>query len=79
MINTDEMSTCSTTVGNQGKTSFVVEPLNAGLSDNMFLAVQNISIGDLVTDSLSHSLSHSLTDGTFTFDIHRATPETCDL
>ena len=56
MINTDEMSTCSTTVGNQGKTSFVVEPLNAGLSDNMFLAVQNSSIGDLVTDSLTHPL-----------------------
>ena len=30
-----------------------------------FLAVQNSSIGDLVT----HSLTHSLTEGTFTFDI----------
>ena len=40
-----------------------------------FLAVQNSSIGDLVT----HSLTHSLTDGTFTFDIQRATLETCEL
>ena len=31
-----------------------------------FLAVQNSSIGDLVTDSLTDSLSHSRT---FTFDI----------
>ena len=30
-----------------------------------FLAVQNSSIGDLVT----HSVTQSLTDGTFTFDI----------
>ena len=40
-----------------------------------FLAVQNSSIGDLVTDSVSHSLTH----GTFTFDIQRATQETCDI
>ena len=39
--------------------------------DSCFLAVQNSSIGDLVT--------HSLTDTTFTFDIQRATPETSDL
>ena len=36
-----------------------------------FLAVQNSSIGDLVTNSLP--------DSTFTFDIQRATLETCDL
>ena len=36
-----------------------------------FLAVQNSSIGDLVTDWLTHS--------TFTFDIQRTTLETCDL
>ena len=39
---------------------------------SMFLAVHNSSIGDLVTDSLTDSL-------TFTFDIQRATQETCDL
>ena len=37
----------------------------------IFLAVQNSSIGDLVTDSLTHS--------TFTFDLQRATQETRDL
>ena len=37
----------------------------------MFLAVQNSSIGDLVTDSLTESL-------TFTFAIQRAILETCD-
>ena len=46
----------------------------------VFLAVQNSSIGDLVTHSLTDSLTHSLTDslthGTFTFDIQRATLET---
>ena len=34
-----------------------------------FLAVQNSSIGDLVTHSLTHSLLVKLTNGTFTFDI----------
>ena len=32
-----------------------------------------------MTLSLTHWLTDWLTDGTFTFDIHRATPETCDL
>ena len=45
----------------------------------IFLAVQNSSIGDLVTHWLTQSLSHSLTHSTFTFDTQRATPETCDL
>ena len=36
-----------------------------------FLAVHNSSIGDLVTQSVSQ--------GTFTFDLQRATLETCDL
>ena len=36
-----------------------------GIFSVSFLAVQNSSIGDLVT----HSLSHSVTKGTFTFDI----------
>ena len=40
------------------------------------LAVQNSSIGDLVTHWLTESLTESRT---FTFDIHRATSETCDL
>ena len=44
-----------------------------------FLAVQNSSIGDLVTHSLTHSLTDSVTHSTFTFDIKRATLETCDL
>ena len=39
----------------------------------LFLAVQNSSIGDLVTDSLSQSLR------TFLLDIQRVTLETCDL
>ena len=34
---------------------------------------QNSSIGNLVTDWLTHSLTHSLTDSTFTFDIQRVT------
>ena len=46
----------------------------------LFLAVQNSSIGDLVThwltDSLTDSFTHWLTHGTFTFDIQRATLET---
>ena len=37
----------------------------------VFLAVQNSSLGDLVTESL--------TDSTFTFEVQRATLETCDL
>ena len=32
-----------------------------------------------LTHSLSHWVTHWLTEGTFTFDIHRATSETCDL
>ena len=40
-----------------------------------FLAVQNSSIGDLVTDSLTYWLTH----GTLLIDIQRATPEICDL
>ena len=49
----------------------------------MFLAVQNSSIGDLVTHSLTHSVTDSLTEGTFTFDItdrpkRLATVETFD-
>ena len=40
----------------------------------LFLAVQNSSIGDLVTQSLTDSLRVP-----FTFEIHRATLETCDL
>ena len=42
---------------------------------NDFLAVQNSSLGDLVTDWLTHSLTNS----TFTFKIQRATQEACDL
>ena len=38
-----------------------------------FLAVQNSSIGDLVT----HSLTDSLTNSTFTFDIQRT--NSCDV
>ena len=41
----------------------------------LFLAVQNSSIGDLVTNSLTHSLTH----GTLLIDIQRATQETFDL
>ena len=41
----------------------------------MFLAVQNRSIGDLVTNSLTHSM----TKGTFSFDIQKATLETCEF
>ena len=41
--------------------------------DNMFLAVHNSSIGDLVTQSLSHSLTD------FYFWHYRVTLETCDL
>ena len=37
----------------------------------LFLAVQNSSLGDLVTESL--------TQGTLLIDIQRATQETCDL
>jgi len=40
-----------------------------------FLAAQDSSIGDLVTESLTHWLTQS----TFTFDIQRATLETSDL
>jgi len=40
-------------------------------SFHLYLAVQNSSIGDLVT--------HSLTNTTFTFEIQRATLETCDF
>ena len=40
--------------------------------NSLFSAVQNSSIGDLVT----HSLTDSLTHGNFTFDIQRATLET---
>ena len=40
----------------------------------IFLAVQNSSLGDLVTESLTHSLTVP-----FTFEIQRATQETCDL
>ena len=39
-----------------------------------FLAVQNSSIGDLVTHWVTQSLSQSVT---FTFAIQRAIPETC--
>ena len=42
-----------------------------------FLAVQNSSIGDLVTHSLTHSLTESLR--TLLVDIQRATQEACDL
>ena len=49
---------------------YVITPATGGsmsklLQDFMFLAVHNSSIGDLVTQSLTHSL----TDGTFTLDI----------
>ena len=44
-------------------------------SQTTFLAVQNSSIGDLVTDSLTDWLTNT----TFTFDIQRATLETSDL
>ena len=39
----------------------------------VFLAVQNSSIGDLVTHSLTHSVTHD-----FTIDIQRAILKTCD-
>ena len=43
--------------------------------EDVFLAVQNSSIGDLVTNSLTHSMAK----GTFSFDIQRATLETCEF
>ena len=42
-----------------------------GWSRACFLAVQNSSTGDLVTDSVTDSLA-------FTFDIQRAILQTCD-
>ena len=50
-----------------------------------FLAVQNSSIGDLVTHSLTVTDNHQeppdnrQEPGTFTFDIQRLSQETCDL
>ena len=53
-----------------------VSDLNVAIAIKfMFLAVQNSSIGDLVTHSLTHSLTESLT---FTFAIQRVIPETFD-
>ena len=46
--------------------------ISTGFVLNLFLAVQNSSLGDLVTQSLTHSL----TQGSFTFEIQRATQET---
>ena len=43
--------------------------------NSLFLAVQNSSIGDLVTQSVTHSLTNWVT---FTFAIQRAILETCD-
>ena len=51
----------------QGHDTTTTPPFNI----DVFLAVQNSSIGDLVTDSL--------TEGTFTFEIQRATLEACNL
>ena len=47
----------------------------------IFLAVQNTSIGDLVIHSLTQWVSEwvRLTEGTFTFGIQRATLETCNF
>ena len=47
------------------KTEMVRRPPKLCWNKKSFLAVQNSSIGDLVT----HSVSQSLTQGTFTFDI----------
>ena len=46
---------------------------------NCFYRTRVRSLVMLVTNSMTHSLTDSLTHGTFTFDIHRVTPETCDL
>ena len=53
------------------KNSSILWLLKHSYWSKVSLAVQNSSIGDLVTHSLTHS--------TFTFDIQRATLETCDL
>ena len=52
-----------------------VDPTNMYFSP--FLAVQDSSMGDLVTHSVSHSVSHSMSELTFDISVVRALQSCC--